>query len=173
MKLEDIRKRMAYNPCALPTQKAAVRIWQADFVGSYPIALTLTLKQHFEVKTALGTYIKKLDRTDCQYVAKRFIQKLNREVFGHAATRYGKTLKYLAVIEGERSGKALHLHFAIGDLPAHIRFNQVSALVERAKSHIDTVDKQCDVDITDSGWMDYITKELGSKDSDNVLWDLT
>ena len=29
------------------------------------------------------------------------------------------------------------------------------------------------VDIADSGWFEYITKEVGAKDTDNVLWTLT
>jgi hypothetical protein len=34
------------------------------------------------------------------------------------------------------------------------------------------LDIQHDVQIMDSGWTDYITKELGPRDSDNVLWHL-
>jgi len=34
------------------------------------------------------------------------------------------------------------------------------------------VDEQHKVDIVDSGWVEYLTKELGMKDTDNILWDL-
>ena len=40
------------------------------------------------------------------------------------------------------------------------------------KFSIKELDEQHKVDITDSGWMEYITKELGMNDTDNVLWDL-
>ena len=93
-------------------------------------------------------------------------------MFGKAAERYGKQLKYLIVVEGERSEKNLHLHLAIGDLPSHVKFNQVANLVKQAKSHVLEIDEQYKVDITDSGWMEYISKEFGAKDTDNVLWQL-
>ena len=37
---------------------------------------------------------------------------------------------------------------------------------------ITSIDKEFKADIADSNWMDYITKELGNKDTDNVFWDL-
>ena len=87
----------------------------------------------------------------------------------NAAKRHGKTLKYLPVVEGERSGKHLHLHFAIGNLPKHVRFNQFDALVCEAKKYVEHVDEQHKVDIADSGWLEYITKETATKHSENVL----
>jgi hypothetical protein len=46
MKLQDIRTRTAYNPLALPTQKAATRTWLSGMSKDFPLALTLTLKQN-------------------------------------------------------------------------------------------------------------------------------
>ncbi len=111
-------------------------------------------------------------KQDCERITQRFQQKLNFAVFGHAAKRHGKTLKYLPVVEGELSGKHLHLHFAIGNLPKHVRFNQFDALVCQAKKYVEHVDEQHKVDIADSGWLEYITKETATKHSDNVLWQL-
>jgi hypothetical protein len=94
-------------------------------------------------------------------------------VFGkRAAEKHGKTLKYIVVLEGERSKKNLHLHFSIGGLPPTIRFNQFDGLVKEAKSHVEHVDEQHKTDLADSGWMEYICKELGRKDTDNVLWSI-
>jgi hypothetical protein len=79
----------------------------------------------------------------------------------------------LPVVEGERSNKHLHLHFAIGGLPSHVKFNQFDTLVKQCKDYkLSTLIAQHKVDITDSGWIDYITKEVGTKDTDNVLWTL-
>jgi len=101
------------------------------------------------------------------------MQKLNRAVFGkRAADKHGRSLRYIAVLEGERSKKNLHLHFSIGALPSTIRFNQFDTLVREAKSHVEHVDEQHKVDLADSGWMEYICKELGRKDTDNVLWSI-
>lgn len=173
MKLQEIRARTAYNPKALPTQKAAVRAWLGGMSREFPLSLTLTLKQTIVEKNGRGTYKRKLTRDDCERIAKRFTQKLNREVFGkYAAEKGGKSLKYLPVVEGERSNKHLHLHFAVGGLPSHVRFNQFDKLVTNAKLHVEHIDVQHEVDITDSGWIEYITKEVGTKDTDNVLWTL-
>ena len=172
MKLQDIRERTCYDANALPTQKAAARAWLTSLSSAYPIALTLTLKQTVAVNTTVGSYKRRLVRDDCDRIAKRFTQKLNREVFGNAADRYGKALKYLIVVEGERSCKNLHLHIAIGALPKHVRFNQIEALVVNAKAHVEEIDEQYKIALTDSGWLEYICKELGAKDTDNVLWAL-
>ena len=173
MKLADIRIRTAYNPNALPTQKAATRTWLSGMSNEFPLALTLTLKQTVVETTVNGTYKRKLTRIDCERIAKRFTQKLNREVFGkRMADKFGHTLKYLPIVEGERSGKNLHLHFAIGNLPKHVKFNQFNALVSNAKLHVENIDAEHKVDIADSGWLEYITKEVGTKDTDNVLWTL-
>jgi hypothetical protein len=173
MKLQEIRTRTAYDPNALPTLKAAVRTWLGGMSEDFPLSLTLTLKQTIVEKNDRGTYIRALTRADCERIAKRFTQKLNRQVFGkYAADKCGKSLKYLAVIEGERSNKHLHLHFAIGGLPSRVKFNQFDTLVTNAKLQVEHVDTEHKVDIADSGWIEYITKEVGRKDTDNVLWTL-
>ena len=174
MKLQEIRQRTAYSPNMSPTLKAATRTWLSGMSKDFPIALTLTLKQTIVESTDRGTYKRKLTRIDCERIAKRFIQKLDREVFGkRKAGRVGYTLKYLPVIEGERSNKNLHLHFAIGGLPSNVNFNQMDRLVTNAKLNIKHIDAEHKVDVTDSGWIEYITKEVGTKDTDNVLWELT
>jgi hypothetical protein len=174
MKLQEIRTRTAYNPLAVPTQKAATRTWLRGMSKDFPLALTLTLKQTIVETTDRGTYKRKLTRIDCERIAKRFTQKLNREVFGkRGADKFGHSLKYLPVVEGDRSNKNLHLHFAIGGLPSHVKLNQFDSLVLNAKINVENIDIEHKVDIADSGWFEYITKEVGAKDTDNVLWTLT
>lgn len=172
MKLVEIRKRTAYNSNALPTVKAATRTWVCGMANDFPLALTLTLKQTIVEETPKGTVRRAITKQDCERITQRFQQKLNFVVFGHAAKRHGKTLKYLPVVEGEHSGKNLHLHFAIGNLPKHVKLNQFDALVCQAKKYVEHVDEQHKVDIADRGWLEYITKETAAKHSDNVLWTL-
>ena len=172
MYLYEIRKRTAYEPNAAPTQKNAVRSWLTGLRSEYQFAVTLTLKQHIELKLEHGINYKRLVREDCDRITKRFIQKLNRKVFGKAAERYGKTLRYLVVVEGERTVKQLHLHLAVGDLPKGYLPNQFATMVKNAADLVREIDAQHDVQIMDSGWTDYITKELGRTDTDNVLWHL-
>ena len=170
--LAEIRKITAYNPSALPTQKDATRNWLRGMSNDYPIALTLTLKQSWIEKRNSGVVICRLNREHCDNLAKRFTQKLNRAVFGHSAHRHNKKLNYIIVVEGERSNNNLHLHLAIGNLPSHVKYSQLDQLVTEAKLHMDGIDKQHDIKAADSGWVEYITKEVGRNDTDNVLWQL-
>jgi len=171
MQLQDIRRRLASDYPLQISQKAATRAWLQGLSQEYPLALTLTLKQTIVHHTPLGTLTRAISREDVERIAKRFTQKLNREVFGkRAAEKHGRSLKYFIVLEGERSRKNLHLHFSIGALPPTIRFNQFDNLVKKAKSHVEHVDEQHKVDLADSGWMEYICKEIGRSDTDNVLW---
>ena len=173
MQLQDIRRRLARDYPSQISQKAATRAWLSSLSSEYPLALTLTLKQAIAYSTPFGKREQAIDRTEAERIAKRFTQKLNRAVFGkRAAEKHGKTLKYIVVLEGERSKKNLHLHFSIGGLPPTIRLNQFDGLVKEAKSHVEHVDEQHKTDLADSGWMEYICKELGRKDTDNVLWSL-
>lgn len=172
MNLQDIRQHLFYCETQTNTVKAATQAWLCRLSSQYPIALTLTLKQTIAYTTPKGAVRRKINRQDCEQIAQRFIQKLNQQVFGHSAKRHGRKLKYLVVVEGERSKKNLHLHIAIGDFPSHVKLNQIDQLVTKAKLHVENIDEQHEVAIADSGWMEYITKECGKHDTDNVLWNL-
>jgi len=173
MDLHEIRRRTAYNPNAVATQKQATRDWLRGLHTQYPLALTLTLKQSITIKNNNGVFIQKLDRDECRRIARRFTHKLNQQIFGsRGAKKHEKGLKYLIVVEGERTNKRLHLHMAIGNLPSHVKFNEFDGLVQNAKAKVEWLDEEHKVDIVDSGWMEYLTKELGMNDTDNVLWEL-
>lgn len=172
MNLYEIRKKAAYPESIKPNQKTAVRGWLSSLRAQFQYAVTLTIKQSITVKTERGVHIRKLKRTDCDAIARRFTQKLNRQAFGKAAERHGKRLKYLVVVEGERTGKNLHLHLAVGDLPSTYMPNEFPTMVANAVNLVRELDTQHDVQIMDSGWTDYITKELGRHDTANVLWQL-
>lgn len=171
--LAEIREKTAYSSTAKLSLKQAARGFAHNICENYPVALTLTLKQHTSIKNANGVYVSKLKAEDCNKIAQRFTQKLNRAVFGRrGAEKYGKGLKYLIVVEGQRSHKNLHLHMAIGALPKHVALNQLQALVCEAKKQVSQIDEQYAIKAADSGWIDYITKEVSKHDTDNVLWEL-
>ena len=140
---------------------------------SYPLALTITLKQTYLVETACGAYYRRLTAADCERVARRFQQKLNRSYFGRrGADKQGHTLKFLPVLEGLSSNKEFHLHYGVGGLPSSARFKHFESHVREAMSLVREVNVQYKVKIADSGWYEYITKETGSSHTDNVLWSL-
>lgn len=173
MLLADIRKKLAFDPSAKPTQKHVTRTWLAGTYNEYQLALTLTIKQNIEIVNAKGVSYKRVDNDDIRRIATHFTHKLNKQVFGVSAAKKGKSsLKYLAVIEGERTYKNLHLHLAIGGLTKDTKWNEFDELIRNAKRSVKELDEQHKLDIMDSGWLEYITKELGKHDTDNVLWDL-
>ena len=170
MDIEQIRKITAHDPNAKADCKDALRSWLIGRKMEFQFAVTLTIKQSFLVKTENGSYMRRLKREDCDVIAKRFTQKLNREVFGKAAERHGKALKYFAMVEGVRNGKNLHLHMAVGNYP-HMPM-LFGGMVLNAVENVRELDEQHAVDVMDSGWMEYITKELNAHNTDNVLWNL-
>jgi hypothetical protein len=172
MNIEQIRQKTAFQPNAVATQKQATRDFLRSLHKQYPISLTLTLKQSYAITNAYGTYTQTLTRDEARRIARHFTHKLNQQVFGSSAKRYGKGLKYLIVAEGERTHKNIHLHMAIGGLPSYVKWNELERLVRVAKQRVSEIDEQYKVDLVDSGWAEYITKELGKTDTDNVFWDL-
>jgi hypothetical protein len=173
MRLQEIRERTNYTYPLFASSKDVLGSWLSGQSTQYPYALTLTLKQTVQTNTALGSVNRSLKREDCVRIARRFQQKLNRQVFGkRAAESYGKALRYMVVLEGERSDKRLHLHMAIGAVPRYITPKAIAARIAAAKQLIVEIDTQYKVDIADSGWLEYIAKEATRNDTDNVLWEL-
>lgn len=173
MDIEQIRQKMAYDPNEPPSLKERVRVWMSYLSKDYPIALTLTLKQVITEERVNGTVSYQIKKEDCERAARRFIQKLNREVYGNSAERHDLGLNYLVALEGNGTTKNYHLHMMIGNLPKHIRFNKVDQLVKNAKLRVPQIDEQHKVDLADSGWGEYICKELSKKNTDNILWNLS
>jgi len=169
--MEDTHKN-TYEPNRIAPLKQATRDMFRSLHKQYPIALTLTLKQSYPITNANGTYIQRLNKDEVRRIATHFKNKLNQQIFGSSAKRYGKGLKYLIVMEGERTYKNLHLHMAIGEKPDYVRWSDLDLMVRNAKRKVVEIDEEHKVDIVDSGWSEYITKELGMTDTDNVFWDL-
>jgi len=104
MTLEEIGKRVGYEPNTQQTVKQATRLWLASMYQDFPIALTLTLKQTIVEDTAQGTVRHSITKQDCERIAQQFQRKLNRAVFGkRAADKFGKSLRYIPIVEGERT----------------------------------------------------------------------
>jgi len=173
MKLLEIRDRTQYHCSAAASAKDALCGWLSGQSDQYRYALTLTLKQTVRTSNSMGSSTRTLKRDDCVRIAKRFQKKLNRQVFGkRAAEVHGKALRYLVVLERERSNKHLHLHLAIGGMPRHVKPNMVPTYVSAAKQLVAEIDTQYKLEIADSGWLEYMSKEATRNDTDNVLWEL-
>lgn len=171
MNLALIRQKTAYLEQPKNHLPTAGRVFAAHaFKGI--VAITLSLKQSYKVETDKGTYYKRLDKDGCKWIAERFKKKLNQAVFGSAAKRFNKSLKFLISIEGGAGGMNLHLHMVLGEFPEYIKLNEIEGLIVRAKSKVAEINREYKVKICDSGWAEYAVKKITQKSSDAVLWDL-
>jgi hypothetical protein len=172
MTLAEIRKRTGHYPNTLTTKQAATS-WLLGLSQQCQFAVTLTFKQTVHIKNERGEQYRALNIDDVERAVARFQQKLNRQMFGNAAERYGKTLNYLTIAEGLRNHKNLHVHMAVGGWRKGQPFNQFIPMLNKAAALVDQIDSQKDLQIMDSGWTEYICKEIATNDTDNVLWQLT
>ena len=156
-------------------QRQQIQEWLLrDFSDQLPVALTLTLKQHLSYMTNHGLLHVQLDKYLCAVIAERFIQKLNRQVFGRRqADKKAKSLSYLVVLEGggrdSKRGKDFHLHLAMGGLPDGLDFWKLRPKVARAHSLVPELNQQIRTTPADEGWLLYLTKEIEFDDSATVL----
>lgn len=156
-----------------PHNKYALREWLAKSTPQLQFSVTLTLKQHMEVAGSNGykTYVK-LDEQQAEGAARRFLLKLDREVLGSAARRFGRSLFYLPVLEGCKQGQRLHLHIGVGAVPEHMYGPRFFKAVGWAARCTDWVDAQIDVLVADRYLSTYNTKTVSKYDTDAVLWNL-
>ena len=137
--------------------------------------------------TIMPKKIKFMPRKGCELVERhvtndelveraiRFVHLLNSCVYKNTYKRKGKKLDCVMTVEGERSYKDLHCHFAFSK-PAQMTAKEFKDAVTKALAMSSefcmyeekTNAPQYKVDITDGEWMRYITKELDSKNFANL-----
>ena len=119
--------------------------------------MTLTLRQSTTIEN--GRLFTKLWLTDtvASQNMRHFLNKLDRSVFGKAATRFGKRVGCVPILEGG-TGKRLHYH-AIIDCPRPELAGDFPLLIADAWRTTmwgyQQIDCQRDAD---HGWLTYITK---------------
>lgn len=100
-----------------------------------------------------------------------FTALLRYKLYGNAGKNKKKqdwaTPLVIAVVEGRNTNKRTHFHFAIGNIPDS-KLDTFSSIVEEVWQRCDFAHREIDVKpITDaSGWLGYITKEVGYTDND-------
>ena len=111
-----------------------------------------------------------LSSDDLPTITKRLENKLNKIIWKNGFGRYGKSLKFFKVWHDGFGTKRIHLHYAVGNFPPNFKLNTLRGIVETASKQCYEIDFEHKEDIADSGWLEYITKEVGKKDTDKVLW---
>jgi hypothetical protein len=78
----------------------------------------------------------------------------------------------IPVLEGKKFGDRLHYHLQIGNLPNGTTTEAFAKALADAWKMTDFGDAQIDVqELYGTHWANYITKEIGVKDTDCVDWD--
>lgn len=186
MNLQEIRdlmhKKGAYNT----TKKQVLCDWlTANEQMRLQFGLTLMPKKLLYKHTAKGAVYRHLTRDELDAAVQRFMQLLSSVCYKQAYKRHGKKVHGVYVIEGERELKDLHAHLALEccDYMDMFEFKQsVEKALELSGDFViyndtykqgthDRLEKyRYRLDVIDSGWITYITKDLGKNDTDKVLF---
>lgn len=123
-----------------------------------PLAVTLTLKRAYKVKTEFGSFVHYPDLIEYQKNNRLFFNILNTRVFGKGFTRYQKQLAVFPIFEGSKTVRT-HVHLALErpDRFATVDFaNLVEACWQKTNLGYSNVDIQ-EINNYDA-WITYITK---------------
>ena len=169
--IAEIRQKLATAENT-ESLKDAVRNYLRSRQHDFQYAVTLTFHPNIKVTTTRGAYSKALNRSDVEQAAAKFKRRLNDIALGSSAKRHGKSLNYFFVVEGERSSKQLHLHLIVGGELRKIKRCEFGMAVGQAAGLCEHIGTEIDVQVADSGWLEYMTKEVSKHDTENVLWEL-
>lgn len=183
---ETLKRKGAYNV----SHKRIVADWLAhSCIINFNLGLTLMPKKvpHKHVPGKSKITMRHLNKHELERAGLRFVEILNKVVYRNAYLRHGRQLDVVMVMEGEKSYKDLHLHFALRkpDNMIWMEFARRTKLALKLSSEFmvrnDSYDnrygEQYDgliqefrykLDVVDSGWLYYITKELGHRDTSNL-----
>ena len=170
MNLFEIRKIIQASELHRPNCRTATRQFLLGLSSDYQVALTLTLHQKWFDKFGMMKIKHYLKVEDIPYIYARFQHQLNKLIWKNRYTRLNEKVNFLRAWEDGLSQKRIHLHAALGNFPTDFKFNKLPSLVEKASKQCFEIDFQHKEDICDSGWIEYITKEVGKKDTDKILW---
>ncbi len=171
MKLFEIREYLIKHELSKPNCKEAAREFLCGMSDQYQIALTLTLNQKWFTMNGLMRVDHYLTKEDIPKIYERFEYKLNRLIWKQKFYRHhSEKLNFLRAWEDGNGKKRIHLHAALGNFPKDFKWNTLPKIVEKASKECFEIDYQHKEDICDSGWMEYITKEVGEDNTDKILW---
>lgn len=190
MNIEQIRERLTRQELLKRNAKEELVAWLSGKTGElFTHGLTLMPKKvyykHGRVtkRNKEGIYYRHLSKKELEERSFRFVRLLNKMILKSGYTRFNNRLPVVMTIEGEKSLKDLHAHFAINK-PDWLTQKEFSHLVNKAikisddfcienpnfKFQKDNLDKKYryKLDVIDDEWMTYITKELDKRNFHNL-----
>jgi len=157
----------------------AYRAYIAPYEEHVQYAVTLTLKQSaiIQVKRFENygdeTYKFReiLDDDKLRSTIRYFTANLTHQIYGNKSKHknkknWAKPL-VIAVVEGQNTNKHVHIHMAIGNIPQE-QIGNIEIYINNAFQRCDFANKQTCIKpvFSGSGWLGYITKEIGYTDND-------
>ena len=171
MKLHEIREIVSKFEHDKPNCRTAIRQFLTQFGNDYQVGLTLTLNQKWYTMNGLMRVDHYLTEKDLPKIYERFEHKLNKFIWKQKYYRYNaERIQFFRAWENGNGTKRIHLHAALGNFPQGFKFNTLPKLVEMASKECYEIDHQHKEEICGSGWLEYITKEVGEDNTDKILW---
>ncbi|WP_430227054.1 hypothetical protein [Paraburkholderia tropica] len=144
----------------------------AQYAPHFSHAVTLTMKPRREIMTDKGPTIQHLTVIEAKENFRQFVRRLNTIIYKNAAARFGASVYVIPVIEGIATDKLLHYHCMIGNFRDGVNEASIARAIRTAWQQTAFGNTQIDIQpLTSDGWIDYITKELGKGEADNVDFD--
>lgn len=145
------------------------RMTPKECEGSARYAVTLTLDIERMHRMSRSGYVSNEAAVAfAKATFSTFRRALDRKILKTAATRYGRELDYVPVIEGQGSGHRIHYHCVIVT-PSRVTLPDMTTAVKHAWSRTDFGHQQIDVQpMLDDGWLAYMSKEAWTLKRDAV-----
>jgi hypothetical protein len=168
--LTEIREHLRKQGLHKPNYQDQCRDFISKELGTHQIAITLTLKKSWIVKNGKMDVKLYLSNTNIETIWKRFLHILNKLIWKNEYKNKGITLTAIGALENGFGNKHDHIHGALGNFPKDFNFKRLSKLVKKASNECFEINTQHKEKFCDSGWIDYMTKEVSKKVSDKVFW---
>ena len=140
---------------------------ESDNITRYAVTLTLDVESmHRKCRGGVLEADEKVSFAKTTFSAFRW--KLDRTILRSAASKHGRELTYVPVIEGQSSGHRIHYHCVIVT-PTWVTLPDMRAAVKHAWSRTEFGAHQVDVQpMRDDGWLRYMSKEAWTLTRDVV-----
>ena len=140
---------------------------ESKAVTRFAVTLTLDVESmHRKSRDGVLESDEKISFAKASFSAFRW--KLDRIVLKSAASKHGRELTYVPVIEGQSSGHRIHYHCVIVT-PKWVTLTDMKAAVKHAWSRTEFGAHQVDVQpMRDEGWLQYMSKEAWTLSRDVV-----
>ena len=139
----------------------------SDNATRYAVTLTLDVESmHRKCRGGVLESDEKVKFAKTTFSAFRW--KLDRMILKSAASKHGRELTYIPVIEGQSSGHRIHYHCVVVT-PTWVTLPDMKAAVKHAWSRTEFGAHQVDVQpMRDDGWLQYMSKEAWTLTRDVV-----